>query len=837
MYYRLIKWSSTLFLFFLTSLLPHESFAQTSQSIPLKIALDQLSDRLNLSFSYRDLDIEDILVLPLKQGSTLNESLTHLSTQTGLVFQVIDDDYIAIVKTKDNKKAYCGFIRNAETEDPLIGAIVFTGTTSSITDQKGYFIVEPDYSDTNSSIVIRHLGYEPLLVSQNEFSNECLELKMSPTIAYLPEVIISEFLTEGISKHEDGALLVSTENLEVLPGTTDPDIFFSLQAIPGISSTNETVSNLNIRGGTHDQNLILWEGIKLYQSGHFFGLISAINPYFGNNVKVIKNGTSALLGDGVSGTLQIESTIQPSDQVSGSLGLGLNMINCDINLTVPISEKTDLKFSSRRAITDLVRTPTFDSYFDRAFQDTELTNVLSSDSIEKTDNFYFFDINAMLQHRFTPTEKISVSILAIENNLELDEISLINSNTRQSSLQQNSLAFGTTYSKTWNNSFQTDLEAYSSSYELKAVNFDIPNDQRLFQRNTVTDYNLKAIAMLNSEAGNLKAGFQINEIGIENEEDLDNPDFFRLQKEVLHTYSVFVEDEMAYSNLNFRFGIRSNFYNEFDIIRFEPRINILYQASDKVFLELLGETKSQASLQVIDLQTDFLGVEKRRWVLSNKENLPLLTSQNLSAGVSFEKPKLLVNFESYVRNIEGVVTSSQGFRNQYELIRSTGKLSVVGAELLVQATFNPIETWIATSVSKGEYEFKELQAERFPSNQDIRIRSVLGMRYKKGPFSVSSGLILMSGVPFTELTNNGLPFQFDTPNGDRLENYLRLDLSARYTFSFSERTQAQLALSCWNVSNSKNLLNKYYLESENQINEIDQRALQRTPNIMMRVFF
>ena len=52
-----------------------------------------------------------------------------------------------------------------------------------------------------------------------------------------------------------------------------------MQQIPGIISLDETISNINVRGGTHDQNLFLWNNIKMDQTGHFFGLISPFNPY------------------------------------------------------------------------------------------------------------------------------------------------------------------------------------------------------------------------------------------------------------------------------------------------------------------------------------------------------------------------------------------------------------------------------------------------------------------------------------------------------------------------------------------------------------------------------
>ena len=103
---------------------------------------------------------------------------------------------------------------------------------------------------------------------QNEFRIQSLE-----------EIVITNYLTSGITKLNDGSLTIKPKTFGILPGLIEPDVLQTIQAIPGIISTDETVSNINVRGGTHDQNLLLWDGIKMYQSGHFFGLISAFNPH------------------------------------------------------------------------------------------------------------------------------------------------------------------------------------------------------------------------------------------------------------------------------------------------------------------------------------------------------------------------------------------------------------------------------------------------------------------------------------------------------------------------------------------------------------------------------
>ena len=92
-----------------------------------------------------------------------------------------------------------------------------------------------------------------------------------------------------------------------------------------------------MRGGTNDQNLILYEGIRMYQSGHFFGLISAFNPYLSEEIIISKNGTSAKFGNGVSGTISIKNTDNLDAKINA--GLGGNLLSIDGFAKIPTSNK------------------------------------------------------------------------------------------------------------------------------------------------------------------------------------------------------------------------------------------------------------------------------------------------------------------------------------------------------------------------------------------------------------------------------------------------------------------------------------------------------------------
>ncbi|MBT8376980.1 MAG: Plug domain-containing protein, partial [Bacteroidia bacterium] len=165
----------------------------------------------------------------------------------------------------------------------------------------------PNYTNTLEEVIFSlkacsNLSFEILndrFIVVTSTTAESPEMK----VERLNEVVIENYLTRGLSKNVDGKIRIATQDFNILPGLTEPDILQTIQSLPGVISVDERISNINIRGGTNDQNLILFEGIKMYQSGHFFGLISAFYPYLAEETNVSKNGTSAKYGDGVSGVI------------------------------------------------------------------------------------------------------------------------------------------------------------------------------------------------------------------------------------------------------------------------------------------------------------------------------------------------------------------------------------------------------------------------------------------------------------------------------------------------------------------------------------------------------
>ena len=663
------------------------------------------------------------------------------------------------------------------------------------------------------------------------------------TIQLLDEITVSNYLTRGITLKSNGTTQIKPQGFGILPGLIEPDVIQTIQALPAIQSSDERISNLNVRGGTNDQNLLLWDGIKMYQSGHFFGLISAFNPYLTKDVIVSKNGSSAAYGDGVSSVIDMRSANQID--LSNTSGAGINLINGDAYFKGALNEKMGLQLSARRSLTDVFSTPTYDSYFKRIFQDTDLTN---SNTISQNERFYFYDLSAKLLYDISDKDNIRINVLNIYNNLNYDESARVNDldEVLNSNLIQRNLALGVTYNHAWNSNVSTAAQLSVSNYDLESTNYDVINDQRLIQENEVIDTSLKLhLTYRPDETINYFGGYQFSEVGISNLEDVNNPVFRRLAKEVIKTHSIF--NEIGFSSTskqtNARIGIRTNYIQKFSEFYFEPRISFSQRFLSHFRFELLGELKSQTTSQIIDLQNDFLGVENRRWILSNNDDIPIIKSKQFSVGLHYNKSKLLISAEAYIKNVEGITTRSQGFQNQYQFINSTGSYRIKGIDFLVNKQIQNLSTWLSYSLSKNDYTFKELNFRNtFPNNIDIRHAIKFGTSLTYHKLKLAVGINWRSGKPYTQPNADnpvsGNFINYDLPNQETIGYYLRADVSAIYSFKLGNTIDASSGFSLWNVTDNKNIINTYYSISDSEnTNKIELESLGITPNFSFRVSF
>ncbi|MRI02295.1 TonB-dependent receptor plug domain-containing protein [Kriegella sp. EG-1] len=804
--------------------------------------LQELERKFEIKFSYTDASISSIEIVPPSEV-TIEGIINNLYLQTQISIEKLDERYYALI-AKSNIDI-CATILDNFQQNTVTGATVqvLESEKATITDLNGKFTLKniPRFA----VIQIKHIGYKTLFITAEKLANlqNCSTLLLTTNYQQLNEVIVYKFLTKGISKQSDASINLNPANFGILPGQIEPDVLQTIQALPGIKSIDETVSEINIRGGTNDQNLILWNNIKMYQSGHFFGLISAFNPYLTNEVSVVKNGTSAAYGGGVSGIINMHTKNTIEETFTG--GAGINLINADIYAHLPITNKLGFQFSVRRSLTDFFDTGTYGRFRDRVFQD--------SDVIESDENFYFYDFTTKVIYNINENQKLRFSLINTNNKLDYSEVNTMSSSNTNSILNQYNLSFGANLESKWTKVFTTKLNIYQSQYRLNARNTAINNGvQQLFQNNKVLENTAKLTTNYSFNSYiNWINGYEFNETGILNETFVNQPRFESNILDVLLKNAVFSELNFNSDDQKWiaRIGGRFTHFNNLDTFKewvIEPRLNINYQFTPDFNLELKGEFKSQAINQIIDLEQNFFGIEKRRWILSDGTTLPLTKSKQASIGINYDVENLYVGIDAFYKQVDGISTATQGFQNEDQFNGQIGMYEIKGAEFLINKRAEEFSAWLSYTYTLNNYNFDGIVPPNFPNNLDVKHNLTLAGSYMANNFKISAGINYRSGKPFTEpdtnnpINNSFFPvsINYQNANSSRLPNYFRADASAIYNFNSNGKLKPSLGISVLNFTNRINLLDSYYrIDGSGEIETIESKSLGLTPNINFRVLF
>ena len=806
---------------------------------PLTTLLIELQEKYGVQFNYASTLVDNVLITPPNVALDLEDYLTYMEQHTDLQYVQVSDKIISI---KEKKWTLCGYVKDKDSGESLPFVTIQDGKKGTIADENGYF--ELALEKKSDVIQIRHIGHKILEREAIYFNyTDCNTIYLIPEQEQLAEVVVYNYIAQGIDKLNNGTYQMDLKKFGILPGLIEKDVLQAVQAFPGIHSVDETVSNINIRGGSNDQNLITWDGIKMYQSGHFFGLISMYNPDITQKVQLQKNGTSAAQTDGVSGTIAMETSDNLNPVLKGSLGL--NLLDANGSVDAPIGQKASIQLAGRKSVSSLVETPTYSQYFERISQETELEQ--NTQAVQNSDiQFNFYDAAMRLLYFPSNKDQLRLNFIYTENevvfneNAQLDNVRQI----RESNLIQSSLAAGLQYRRIWSDSFISEIMAYNTDYRLKAINVNILDDQRFLQKNEVSETGilLKTKAMMSDNLA-WTNGYQFLETKVTNLDDVDSPRFLELAGEVLRVHALFSEIGLASNNKNSKlnFGLRYNYLEKFSKSILEPRFSFNQKLGDFLNLELLGEFKHQNTSQIINFQNDFLGIEKRRWQLSNNGNIPVITSKQGSVGITYNRNGWLLNTVFYNKHVKGITSQSQGFQNDYEFESAIGSYNASGLDVLLKKQLERFDLWLGYSFLDSNYYFDGLKEINFPVNFDITNAFTLGGTYTYKDLLFSMGLNWRTGKPYTPTVaenevQDGV-LNYAATNSENQSEYLRLDVSARKSFELWKTSRLELGVSIWNLLNRKNIINIFYRLNElEEANQVDQSSLGLTPNVSLKLF-
>ncbi len=826
-------------------------------NVPLVNVIKELQEIHGITFSFASDQLQEKSISLTASEIGLKELLYILEAQSALSFQKISNTQIAIVPI-ELEHMTCGYILDTETRFPVTYQEVRVSDEKVIyTDAKGFFSFK---DQTKAGYALDIVGYESLEINT---SSECVSIYISKTNENLEEVVLYGYITSGIDRNKDGSVDVNRQSLGILPGLVTPDLLQSIQLVPGISTLDESATGIQIRGGSPDQNLILFDDIKLFNSGYFYGMFSAFNPYATEKATIFKSGTSVVYGDRISGIIDISTGDEiPERTISG---FGVDGLSVDAYVKAPLSDDFGVYVFARRSYADAFKSATYESYAEKIFRNggpvTDINgNPLTIETDDEftidssTNEFSFHDINVKAIYKPSDKDRIILSGLSTRNVLDFSFTSF--GETKIDSLVTKNNGLSINWEHTSSENRTEEIAAYISSYDSHYRNVEIENDlieETNVRANSITDFglNFKSHRIIN-EQNSYKFGYQLSNTNVNIDQIKTEPltpedNVSLIERDSNLKNAVFGEYNYKTKTSGIiGGGIRIVHYSSIGKVYIEPRINTEIPLRENFRLKASIERRHQPISQLIEFNQTELRLENNIWRLSDERDYPLLKSDQVSAGLLFNTNGWIIDLDTYYKKLSGLTTYTNGFSTPI-LELTEGKSTIKGIDLLIKKRIDNYRVWAGYTYNNIDFNFPNIQASDFSGNNDITHSFRISNTIKLNDIQLSLGWQYRTGEPFTPITDfdpSTLFVEFGRINSNRLEVYHRLDASAIYNFKAHKKKpwRGQIGVSALNLYNRKTPISITYRTEQEpaglELKQVIQRfSLGFTPNVSFRLFF
>ena len=643
-----------------------------------------------------------------------------------------------------------------------------------------------------------------------------------------------------------------------MPRLGEEDIFRSLQLLPGISSINDASSGLYIRGGTPQQNLILFDGMTIYHLDHLFGFFSAFNSNAVKDIRIFKGGFPAKYGGRTSGVIEMTGKTGDIEKIRG--GIGLNLLSGQAYMTVPLNGKGSILVSARRSYANLISSPLYDNILNLLFRQEEYSGEAPSFQLnnERKPDFFFYDFNGKANYLPTDSDVISISMYASRDNLidrsinraspDFEEVSSrVESNWKNVGLSgkwshvwsnrflSNLLIAGATY-----NQFQDGEDAYAFS-DGDTDSLTALSDNKVESRDVSINNEWYV-----SRDHTLEFGASWSGLNIAYQLQLNDTISIYDRSHSGDVYALYFQDRWRPAhNFSLIAGGRSLLYAPTGRVFWEPRLAFDYKLTSALRLNGAYGHYHQFIKQ-IDNEDVVLGSEG--YFLADKTVKPEFSRHSI-LGLSFENAGYRIHLEAYIKMLSDINDIRLNYRTSPEAdvkdILTLGDERARGIEVTLQKKRGRLTGWLSYALAKVETRLDGRNNGRyFPADQDRRHEIKLVGQQQLGQWRLAASWLFASGTPFS-LPGNRFTFTFpggptiiylDTEeiNGARLPEFHRLDLSLTREFSVGSFNY-ELGLAIFNAYNRKNLWYRRFIATNIPILVRDVVTLGFTPTLHFKM--
>jgi hypothetical protein len=287
-----------------------------------------------------------------------NEGISNYINQSKKAAQIISVEnklFDIGIKRNDVPKGkvnMAGYIRDAQTGESVSGALLYTDHphVQVNSDQFGYYsIILPAGRHTLNVIApgMFDAVRQVMLYSDGKF-----DIEMNEKVVKLKEVLVEAGKEKNVRSTTMGMDKLTMTAIKQIPAVMgEVDVLRAVLTLPGVKSVGEASTGLNVRGGATDQNLILFNGLNIYNPSHLFGFFSAFDPDVIKDVTLYKSSVPAKYGGRISSVLDITSLDGNDKKISGSAGIG--PLTSKVTVEGPIvNSKTTFVVGARTTYSD-----------------------------------------------------------------------------------------------------------------------------------------------------------------------------------------------------------------------------------------------------------------------------------------------------------------------------------------------------------------------------------------------------------------------------------------------------------------------------------------------------
>jgi len=627
-----------------------------------------------------------------------------------------------------NKHTISGYIKNEMTGEALIGARVYVNAlkVGTITNVYGFYSLT--LPEGAHEVLFSFVGYEVIKKGIELDSDIRISINLKEG-NNLKEVVVTgeKKLQESTEISTINLNMDKVKSLPVLLG--EVDIIKTAQLLPGIQSGSEGSSGIYVRGGGPDQNLILLDGVPIYNANHLFGFFSVFNADAINSVKIVKGGFPARYGGRLSSVIDIRMNEGDMKKIHGEGSVGI--ISSKFMLNGPIfKDKTSFMVSGRRTYIDILARPFISA----------ANNANSESGDRSSGGYFFYDLNGKINHIINDNNRVYFSAYLGRDRFYIDQrYEYFNQSDSKNYTESanGGLSWGNEImALRWNHQYSPKLFS-NFSLNFSDYNFNTGFGSKVWaeddEDNPIEDFSFDYISGITDWGGRLDFFYypgpnheinfgigeiyhtfrpgvnqlKFNEVGSSIDLKFGSPNTFA------HEFYGFIEDDMVLTKrLSANVGVHfSNLYVRKKLYpTIQPRGALNFKLDEKSsikasysrmaqFLHLLSNTS-------IGLPTDL-------WVPAT-DKIPPQYGNQFSVGYVRELPKgYRISTEGYYKTMDNLIEYKEGAsffstNTNWEELVEVGKGWSYGAEVLFEKRTGKTTGWIGYTLSWTKRQFENL---------------------------------------------------------------------------------------------------------------------------------